>query len=452
MSTRAPARSPGRVRAIVGATVGHTIEFFDFTVYGFLAVHIGATFFPSEDPTAELLSSFAVFGLAFLARPLGGFVLGPLADRIGRKRVLVLVLTVMAACSVGIGVLPGYDSWGIAAPLVLVLLRTLQGFSAGGEYGSGSAFLLEYAGPNRRAFGISWLTFGTTAGLMLGITVVTGLTAALGDATMADWGWRIPFLLAAPLAGIALYIRAKLEETPDFRTMSETGSLSTSPAREVLGRGRRLALIVGIGAMHATCFYAVFTYMPTYIGTVNDYGSTFSLVSTMCAGLATMVTLPLVARLSDRIGRRPVLLAGSLGFAVLVFPVFAAITLGNPVLALASQLALGILTAVYLSASAAAMPELFPAAIRSTGVSIGFNIPAAVFGGSAPFVATFLIQQTGWTPAPSIYLLFTAICGAVAACLLKGSDLHADDLVDIDESRATALPAATLRRSPDPIH
>lgn len=450
MSTRAPARPPRRVRAIVGATIGHTIEFFDFTVYGFLAVHIGATFFPSEDPTAELLSSFAVFGLAFLARPLGGVVLGPLADRIGRKRVLVLVLTVMAACSVGIGLLPGYDSWGIAAPFVLVALRTLQGFSAGGEYGSGSAFLLEYAGRNRRAFGISWLTFGTTAGLMLGITVVTALTAALGDDRMAEWGWRIPFLLAAPLAGIALYIRAKLEETPDFQTMSETGTLSHSPAREVLGRGRRFALIVGIGAMHATCFYAVFTYMPTYIGTVNEYGATFSLVSTMCAGAATMVALPLVARLSDRIGRRPVLLFGSIGFAVIVFPVFAAITLGNPVLALGSQLLLGVFTAIYLSASAATMPELFPAAIRSTGVSIGFNIPAAVFGGSAPFVATYLIQQTDWTPSPSIYLLLTAICGAVASFLLTGDDLHGDDLVD-SEKIATSAAAPEPGRVPDPI-
>ncbi|MFE5707656.1 MFS transporter [Rhodococcus koreensis] len=430
MSTQVPPRPRGHVRAIVGATVGHTIEFFDFTVYGFLAVYIGATFFPSEDPTAELLSSFAVFGLAFLARPIGGVVFGPLADRIGRKRVLVLVLTVMAACSVGIGVLPGYDSWGIAAPIVLVLLRTLQGFSAGGEYGSGSAFLLEYAGKGRRAFGISWLTFGTTAGLMLGITVVTALTATLGTETMADWGWRIPFLLAAPLAGIALYIRAKLEETPDFQEMKERDELSTSPAREVLSRGRRLALIVGIGAMHATCFYAVFTYMPTYIGTVNKYGATFSLISTMITGAATMITLPLVARLSDRIGRRPVLLFGSIGFAILVFPVFYGITLGNQALALLAQFGLGLLTATYLSASAATMPELFPASIRSTGVSIGFNIPAAVFGGSAPFVATFLIAQTNWVPAPSMYLLLTAACGAVTAFLLRPDDLHGDDLVD----------------------
>ncbi|NUS91162.1 MAG: MFS transporter, partial [Nocardia sp.] len=441
MSTQLRPRARGNVRAIVGATVGHTIEFFDFTVYGFLAVHIGATFFPSADPTAELLSSFAVFGLAFFARPIGGMVFGPLADRIGRKRVLVLVLTVMAACSVGIGVLPGYDSWGIAAPIVLVVLRTLQGFSAGGEYGSGSAFLLEYAGKGRRAFGICWLTFGTTAGLMLGITVVTALTAVLGDDAMAAWGWRIPFLLAAPLAGIALYIRAKLEETPDFQEMSERDQLSTSPARDVLSGGRRLALIVGIGAMHATCFYAVFTYMPTYIGTVNHFGSTFSLISTMIAGAATMVALPLVARISDRVGRRPVLLFGSIGFAILVFPVFYGVTLGNAALALFAQLVLGLLTATYLSASAAAMPELFPTAIRSTGVSIGFNIPAAVFGGSAPFVATFLIAQTDWIPAPSMYLLLTAICGAIAATVLRRDDLHGDEPVAATDSGIGAAPA-----------
>lgn len=433
-----PAPAPmGRARAIIGATAGHAIEFFDFTVYGFLAVHIGHHFFPSADPTAELLSSFAVFGLAFFARPLGGLVFGPLADRIGRKQVLVLVLSLMSACSVLIGLLPTYETWGIAAPVILVLLRTLQGFSAGGEYSSGTAFLLEFAGPGRRAFGVSWLTFGTTVGLTAGIVTVTGVTAILSTEAMTEWGWRIPFLMAAPLAMIALYIRAKIEDTPEFQALAQAKQISAAPVREVVKRRRSLALIVGIGAMHATCFYAVFTYMPTYIGTVNEYGATFALSSTLVCAVITMVALPTLATLSDRVGRRPVLICGSLGFAALVFPVFGGITLGNPVLAMAGQAGLGLLTATYLAASAAAMPELFPTSVRSTGVAVGFNIPAAVFGGGAPFVATYLIDLTGWTVAPAIYLLGTALIGLLAALVLRSGDMHGDEIV---EGRTRALP------------
>ncbi|MDA3630781.1 MFS transporter [Saccharopolyspora sp. WRP15-2] len=444
-STGATPAPMGRVRAITGATAGHAIEFFDFTVYGFLAVHIGHQFFPSGNPTAELLSSFAVFGLAFFARPLGGLVFGPLADRIGRKQVLVLVLTLMSGCSVLIGLLPTFETWGIAAPVVLVLLRTLQGFSAGGEYSSGSAFLLEFAGPGRRAFGVSWLTFGTTVGLTVGIVTVTGVTAVLSEEAMADWGWRLPFLMAAPLAGIALYIRAKIEDTPEFQALAQTKQINAAPVRDVFGRGRSLALIVGIGAMHATCFYAVFTYMPTYIGTVNQYGATFALISTLVCAAVTLVALPLLATLSDRVGRRPVLIVGSLGFAAIVFPVFSGITLGNPALAMAGQVGLGLLTATYLAASAAAMPELFPVSVRSTGVAIGFNIPAALFGGGAPFVATYLIDVTGWTVAPAIYLLGTALIGLVAALVLRPADIHSDEIVDgqtVVVSEPDAVPGA----------
>jgi MHS family proline/betaine transporter-like MFS transporter len=415
-----------RARAIVGGTIGHAIEFFDFTVYGFLAVHIGASFFPSGDQTAELLSGFAVFGLAFLARPLGGFLFGPLSDRVGRKRVLVIVVALMSGCSVVIGLLPTYSAIGIAAPILLVLVRCLQGLSAGGEYSTGSAYLLEFAGKGRRGFGLSWLTFATTVGLTIGIVVVSATTAIVGADAMAGWGWRIPFVMAAPLAAVALYIRARLEDTPDFVQMRDANQLDPTPVRTMFAHARPLWLIVGIGAMHTGAFYTVFTYLPTYIGTVNSYGETFALISTLIAAAGFMTTLPLVATLSDRIGRRPVLIAGTASFTVAVYPVFWLMTLSSPAATLLGQLLLGVCAGVYLSASAVAMPEMFPARIRGTGVAIGFNFPNAVFGGCAPLIGTLLIAQTGHVPSPAFYLILLGLGALVTALLLRRTDLFDD--------------------------
>ncbi len=423
--------TPHRVRAIVGGTIGHAIEFYDFAVYGFLAVYIGHQFFPADNETASLLSSFAVFGLAFLARPIGGFIFGPLSDRIGRKRVLVIVLTMMSTCAVLIGLLPSFASIGIAAPTLLVLLRCLQGLSAGGEYASGSAFLLEYAAGGRRAFGMSWITFASAVGFSIGLLIVTVLTASIGVDGMNEWGWRLPFLLAAPLAIVALYIRARLEDTPEFTELVAEGRVEPHPVKKLFSRARPLWLIVGIGALHTGSFYTVFTYLPTYIGTVNEYGATFSLISTLIAAVAVMITLPTAAIIADKIGRRPILITGSVSFAILVFPVFFIMTLGNPFLTIIGQLLLGVSAAVYLAASAVSMPELFPVAIRGTGVAIGFNIPNALFGGSVPFIATFLIAQTGLITSPTWYLLALAAGAVVTALLLRRQDLHDDSAAEL---------------------
>ncbi|WP_104126643.1 MFS transporter [Cryobacterium sp. Y57] len=419
-----------RIRAIAGASAGNAIEFFDFAIYGFLAVYIGQNFFPSGNPTTELLSSFAVFGLAFFARPLGGLVFGSLADKIGRKRVLIIVLTLMSGSSVLVGVLPNYETIGIAAPILLVFLRIIQGFSAGGEYGSGSTFLLESSAPGHRGFGVSWLTVGTTVGVLLGIIVVTALTAIMGAEAMSAWGWRIPFLFAAPLALIALYIRKKLEDTPEFKVLAAKGDIAKAPVRDAFKMKRNMLIIFGIGAFHATAFYTVFTYMPTYINTVNGFGPELSLWSTLLTGLVVAVVLPTVASLSDRVGRRAVLLAGGICFGVLVLPAFWLITLGNPVLAVLMQVLMGALMATSLAASAVTMPELFPTKIRTTGMSIGYSIPAALFGGGAPFIATLLIAQTGITVAPAFFLIVTAAIGVTAAAFLKPTDLFDDTYLE----------------------
>ncbi|WP_181779340.1 MFS transporter [Pseudonocardia pini] len=427
---RATART--RRRAFVGASVGNAIEWYDFAVYGFLASFIGAAFFPSADPATQLLSSFAVFGLTFLARPLGGLFFGPMADRLGRKRTLVVVVTMMAVSTTLIGVLPGYATIGIAAPVLLVVLRLLQGFSAGGEYGSASTFMAEYAAAGRRAFGTSWMMFSTIVGFLVGSLLAGGLGVALGTPAMGDWGWRIPFLVAGPLGAIALYIRLRLEDTPEFRALQEGERTSGSPLRETLRHRRALLIVAGIGALHATAFYLVFTYLATYLAKTAELGPGTVLVSTLVAGAVALAVLPAAATVADRVGRRPVLLAAAVGFAVCAYPAFLLLGEAGAAGAVVGHAVLAVLLACFISTSVTTMAELFPSRIRASGVSLGYNIPAALFGGTAPFVATFLVESTGNPQSPAFYFIVVALVGIVALLPLRREDLYDAPAVGAD--------------------
>lgn len=236
-----PARQ--RRRAFIGATSGHLIEWYDYGVYGFLAVYIGKAFFVSDDPTSSLLASFAAFALSFFIRPLGGLFFGPLADKIGRRKTLITVLVMMAGSTVLLGLLPTYATLGIAAPILLVLIRCVQGFSAGGEIGTITSFISEYAGPGRRGFATCWLMVTAVLGLLLGGAVANGMTWVMGADLMQAWGWRIPFLIAAPLGLISMYIRLKLEDSPEFLALQRAGETSKAPLREVWQWKRAIALV-----------------------------------------------------------------------------------------------------------------------------------------------------------------------------------------------------------------
>ena len=414
-------------RAILGASVGNTIEFYDFTVYGVLAVYIGQHFFPEAEPSVQLLSSFAVFGLAFLARPIGSIILGPLADRIGRKPVLIMALSGIALASFGIGILPTYETIGILAPIALVALRFLQGLSAGGEYGSGSTFMAEYSPRGRRGLGVVWIVVSTTAGVLLGTLTVTGLTLVMGTAGMADWGWRIPFILALPLGLIGWYIRQKIDESPEFQMMEATEQKTKSPLTESLKMWQNMLIIFGIGAMHATAYYSVFTYMPTYIGVVNGHGQEIALVSNIVTGLVSIGVIIAAAIWSDRVGRKTVLLVGAGTYVLIAWPAYAIVPMLNAWGAIGVHILLGASVAVFMGASAVIMTELFPAKIRASGMSLGYNIPAAVFGGGAPFVATFLIAQTGITSSAAWYVMAIAVLALVSATVLNPKKHLYDD-------------------------
>ncbi|AFM18443.1 sugar phosphate permease [Mycolicibacterium chubuense NBB4] len=397
-------------RAVRGAAIGNTVEWFDFAVYGFLATYIADKFFPSGDETAALLNTFAVFAAAFFMRPLGGFFFGPLGDRIGRQRVLALVILLMSASTLAIGLVPSYDSIGVAAPLLLLLLRCLQGFSAGGEYGSGACFLAEYASDRHRGFVVSFLVWSVVVGFLLGSVTVTGLEAALPGGAMDAYGWRIPFLIAGALGAVGLYIRLRLADTPEFEALRERGEVSSSPLKEAVTTAWRPILqLIGLVVVHNVGFYIVYTFLPSYFTKTLGFSKIDSFVSITVASLVGIVLIPPLGALSDRIGRKPLLIAGSVGFAVFAYPLFLVLTTGSLPAAVAAHAALAALESVFVSASLAAGAELFATRVRSSGYSIGYNVSVAVFGGTAPYVATWLVSRTGDDLAPAYYVIAAAV-------------------------------------------
>lgn len=407
-------------RAIVGASVGNTVEWFDFAVYGYLAVTLGAVFFPSEDPTISLLSSFAVFGVAFVMRPLGGLFFGPLGDRIGRQRTLATVIILMSVSTFVIALLPGYATIGIWAPILLVAARLLQGFSAGGEFGGASAFIAEYSPDSRRGFLVSWLEFSTLIGFVLGSTSVLVLSSVLSEDALTSWGWRIPFLLAGPLGLIGLYIRLRLDDTPEFRALESAGEVSQSPFKETITHNWRPILqVAGLVIIQNAGFYIVLTYMQTYITEQLGFSTTSASLSTVLTLLVGMALIPPLGALSDRVGRKPVLMASCVGFVVLTYPLFLLLNAGSLAGAIAAHVALGALLAVYLSTTIAALTELFPTRVRYGGFSIGYNVSVAIFGGAAPFLATYLISVTGNPLSPAFYLIAAAIATALTLLTIK---------------------------------
>jgi MHS family proline/betaine transporter-like MFS transporter len=397
-------------RAVRGAAIGNTVEWFDFAIYGFLATYIAEKFFPPGDETAALLNTFAIFAAAFFMRPLGGLFFGPLGDRIGRQKVLALVILLMSGSTLAIGLVPSYDTIGVLAPLLLLFLRCLQGFSAGGEYGSGACFLAEYAPDKHRGFVVSFLVWSVVVGFLLGSLTVTGLEAVLSESAMDSYGWRIPFLIAGILGAVGLYIRLRLGDTPEFEALRDEGEVASSPLKEAVTTSWRPILqIAGLVVIHNVGFYIVFTFLPSYFTKTLGFTKTDAFVSITVASLVAMILIPPLGALSDRIGRKPLLIAGSLSFAVFAYPLFLVLNTGSLAAAIAAHAGLAAIESVFVCASLAAGAELFATRVRSSGYSIGYNVSVALFGGTAPYVATWLVANTGNDLAPAYYVIVAAL-------------------------------------------
>lgn len=409
-------------RAITGASIGNAVEWFDFAIYGFLATFIAAHFFPAGNDTAALLNTFAIFAAAFFMRPLGGFFFGPLGDRIGRQKVLALVILLMSAATLGIGLLPTYDAIGVAAPLLLLVMRCLQGFSAGGEYGGGAVYLAEYATDARRGLTVTFMVWSGVLGFLIGSVTVTLLQALLPAAAMESYGWRIPFLIAGPLGLVGLYIRLRLSDTPQFAELEKADQTAESPLREAVSTSlRQILQVIGLFIVFNIGYYVVFTFLPTYFIRTLKFSKTDAFISiTLACTVALILILPLAA-LSDRIGRRPLLIAGAVAFAVLGYPLFLLLNSGSLAAAMAAHCVLAAIESVYVSTAVSAGVEMFATRVRFSGFAIGYNVCVALFGGTTPYVVTWLTATSGNAIAPAYYLVIAAVISLATVLTVRES-------------------------------
>jgi MFS transporter, MHS family, proline/betaine transporter len=413
-------RSPrrGGARAVAAATAGNIVEWYDFAVYGYFAATIGKLFFPTGDELSSLLLAVGTFGVGFVMRPVGALVLGAYADRHGRKSALLVTIIMMALGTGLIGLSPTFESIGRLAPVIIVFARMLQGFSAGGELGSSTAFLVEHAPAGKRRFYASLQMCSQGAALLLGSLTGAILTSGLNPPQLESWGWRVPFLLGLLIGPIGLYIRSQIDETPEYKAAAHTKTPITDAVREHRG-----AVLIGFGVTIAwtVCVYAFLVYMPTYA--VRELGLPPSASLWANSIGLVMVTLfsPLFGILSDRVGPRVPMIAASGMMVIITYPLFLLMT-NSPTLGtlISVQIVFGILTAMYTGPAAALMSELYPTNIRSTGLSIGYNFAVTIFGGFAPFIATWLIAATGSKLAPTFYVVAAnAISFAVVAFALS---------------------------------
>ncbi|KQU56210.1 MFS transporter [Rhodococcus sp. Leaf278] len=408
-------------RAALAGGVGTLIEYYDFAVYGFLAVVIAPLFFPSTSPGVSILATLAVFGVAYVARPLGGIFFGRLGDRKGRRQALVVTVVCMGiACGV-LGMLPTHSSVGVLAPILLVIIRLAQGFSAGGEIGGAATYIAESAPPNRRGFFGSFTPVGSTLGFAVAAAVVGVVALITTDDQMSSWGWRIPFLLALPLALVCLRVRLKLEDSPEFEEMAAKNEVAKSPLSDVVKKQPWSVLrVVGIAIAMNGSGYIGLTYFSVYL--INDLGfSKDSVYWTSAIAIAlACATFPLSGMLTDKFGRKPVLLGGYVAYVVIALPVF--MILG----ATSSIIVVGCVYFVYMVLNGVvqvpAFPlftELFPRAVRYTGVSLGFNIGTIAAGGTAPYVAAQLVESTGNAMSPAYWVMGVCVIGVLTVLTIK---------------------------------
>ncbi len=425
LGERSPGMTPQQRRAVVAGSIGNAVEWVDWAVYTTFSSVFAGQFFPSRNPATSLLSTLVVFAVGFVMRPVGGAVLGAFGDRHGRKKGMAFTISLMAGASLLIAVCPSYGSIGIAAPVVLVVARLVQGFSAGGEFGSSSAFLIESAAPRRRAFAGSWQQVSVGAGALIASLMGTLLTSTLSEGALQAWGWRVAFAGGGLLGLVGLWLRLRVAETDSFTAMSAQGRRVGNPLGAMLLRYPKAALrVVGVTIAGTLIYYVWVSYMPSYAHVTTGIPLSRALLANTIALAVFLVLLPFGGLLSDRMGRKPTLTAFAAGFLVLAWPLLHFLSGGFWSL-LAIELVGMVLIVGYSANCAVVMAEQFPPEVRTTGIGLPYALAVAVFGGTAPYVTTWMSSH-GHQGLVWVYVSAAALVGVLVYTTMpetKGKEL-----------------------------
>lgn len=432
-------------RSILGSALGNAVEWFDYGVYGYLTIYMAVAFFGSEEGDGGLgvTLTLATLAISFLVRPLGGLVLGPLGDRFGRQKVMVWTVTMMTVATGAIGLLPTIQTIGLAAPALLLLCRMVQGFSAGGEYGGAAVYMAESAPDQRRGFLGSFLEFGTTVGFILAAIVCTTLITIVGDDGMTAGWWRLPFLLTIPLGMTALYIRTRLGEPKVFSEAAGENEITKTPIRDTIrSQWRQILIVMGFVVLLNVAFYLILGYMPTYLS--GQLGHSTAQGNWMLVAIMAIMLLviPFMGSLSDRIGRKTLLLTAAGGYTLLSVPAMMLLGVPNLVVQFVGLAVLGVLLVILVSSVSSTLPALFPTAVRYTGFAIAYNFSTAFFAGPSQTLTNQLIESTGNVLVPGWYMTIAGIIGFVSILCMREtaqSSLRGETLPG--EARSTGWPA-----------
>lgn len=427
-------------RVLIASLVGSSIEWFDYFLYGTVAALVfNQLFFVTEDPTVGLLLAYASFALAFFIRPFGGIIFSHIGDRIGRKKTLVLTLSLMGVATFGMGLLPTYQAIGIWAPILLITLRLVQGLGIGGEWGGALLLAVEYAPPEKKGLYGSIPQMGVTIGMFMG-TIALWLMTMLPEESFMTWGWRVPFILSALLVVFGLWIRKGIDETPEFKKVQESGEIPKLPIVDTLKyHWREVLIAIGAKVVETAPFYIFSTFVVSYATTNLEFTRTNTLTAVMIATVVTTILIPVMGNLSDKVGRKKLYVTGTVAMALFAFPYFWMLQQGSvALLIIATVIGLGIIWAPITAVLGTMFSEIFDAKIRYTGISLGYQIGAALAGGTAPLVATALLVRFDNSYIPvAIYIIFTALISLVAIWAVKDrSRQQLDQIVEAKESRA----------------
>jgi MHS family proline/betaine transporter-like MFS transporter len=400
--------------------IGNALEWYDFALYGYFATVLSGLFFPSEDRLASLMATFGVFAAGFIMRPLGAIVFGHIGDNIGRKTALLWSIYLMTVPTALIGLLPTYEQAGWIAPVLLTVIRLLQGLSMGGEFTGSMIFIIEHTNPQKRGFSGSWAPFSLLIGVLVGSAMATVISAILSPEALQEWGWRIPFILSIGGGVVGSYIRRTLTDPEQYTEMKEKRRHYSIPLVEVFREHfSKVLLVLLVDLMVAIGFFTVVSFIVSHLSAVIGFPKSTALFINTCSMTACAITIPISGWLADKVGRKPLMAGAAIAFAILGYPLFLGLAAGGVMVPCLCHVTLGILLGLYFAPIPAVLVEIFPTSARYSAVSLAHNLSMTIFGGTLPIVALALIQYTGHHAAPAFYLLFAALGSLVGIYLFK---------------------------------